>query len=402
MCKSRVSSTSTLAPTDPKRRKTSIHPPKQCDVRIKIEVRVGPEEQLEYTIFRYAPVPRRGVSREPDASIPVHSHDLDKSDFRKQNSALEAIITKQLLNHVSPGQIYKNLFGIGLIDGDKRICEAGGRHIDVDKICNIEKLPKVKQHLETTDNRVFRSTWEQDLVACRDFLENNGYLSTEISAQIAIPPRQRVSAEGTRTRTCFGLVFAKETRLQQLAQFGYLTVMDSTHGTNIHGFNLFTVMVRDSYGTWIPAAHALVESECGELISKTIRTLRDWTANNWKPRYFLTDDSAAEQLGVRMAFKDSGFKVDHLLCVFHSMQTLIRRLSSHPESLELLRRAIFVKTSFECESLISQSIQSLREWNMPRKESRDTMERYIRQNWFARREQWAMYARQHCRILLQV
>lgn len=203
-------------------------------------------------------------------------------------------------------------------------------------------------------------------------------------------------------RTCIGLVFAKEDRLKALEPHGVLTLFDSTHDVNIHGFNLFTFMVRDKYGAWIPAAHALLESESGELVGKTISTIHSWTGGKWVPQYFLTDDSAAEQLGVRLAFEGTGIETEHLLCTVHSMRTLIRRLGSHPESRKLLTDAIYAKTETECLDLIEQSIKALREWNTPNKETRDTMEKYIRNQWLPRHRQWSMHARQHCRLLLQV
>ncbi|RPA83468.1 hypothetical protein BJ508DRAFT_304679 [Ascobolus immersus RN42] len=385
LLKSRESGSYTPVADISKRRKVSHRTAGQCHVKIRI-VREVKEGMSVYTLSRYAPAPGKGVSVVPGTSIPDHSHDLDASDLCKKNSRLHKIITNQLLNHVKPSQIHKNLFGNGLPEGSTRIHEAGGFYLTAGDIENIAKSSELRKTLQISDQRIFRSTWDHDLMECIEFLSNNGYICEQINAEVSIPVKKRL-AGGPKTRNCFGLVFAKETRLQDLARHGYLTLMDSTHDTNVHGFNLFTFMIRDSYGTWIPGAHVLLESESGELIAKSISVIRGWTGDQWQPRYFLTDDSAAEQLGVKLAFQNSGLQVDHLLCVFHSMQTLIRRLSSHPESLECLRKAIFARTSSECIQLIEQSILQLREWNTPNKESRATMARYIRNNWLARHHQ---------------
>ena len=50
----------------------------------------------------------------------------------------------------------------------------------------------------------------------------------------------------------------------------------------------------------------------------------------WRLRYMLTDDSAAEQRAVRLAFQglEEGItEISHLLYVFHSEQTLKRNFS---------------------------------------------------------------------------
>jgi hypothetical protein len=43
--------------------------------------------------------------------------------------------------------------------------------------------------------------------------------------------------------------------------FGYLVLMDATHQTNNHDWKLFSLMIRDTTGSWISGAHFLVKSE---------------------------------------------------------------------------------------------------------------------------------------------
>jgi len=65
-------------------------------------------------------------------------------------------------------------------------------------------------------------------------------------------------------------------------------------------------MVRDEQGMFIPCAHFLASNEDGDIIGAALKILQEWTGgvHGWKLRYMLTDDSAAEQRGVRLAFID--------------------------------------------------------------------------------------------------
>jgi hypothetical protein len=76
--------------------------------------------------------------------------------------------------------------------------------------------------------------------------------------------------------------------------------MDSTHKTNQLKWKLFTIIVRDNYGCWVPVAHALLSNEFGELIAEFLLLIKQWA--NWKLRFALTDDSAAEIKAFRLAF----------------------------------------------------------------------------------------------------
>ena len=60
-------------------------------------------------------------------------------------------------------------------------------------------------------------------------------------------------------------------------------------------------MVRDTYASWLPVAHALVSNEFGELIAEFLLVIKQWTT--WKLRHVLSDDSAAEIKAFRLAFQ---------------------------------------------------------------------------------------------------
>jgi hypothetical protein len=99
-----------------------------------------------------------------------------------------------------------------------------------------------------------------------------------------------------------GIVFASPSRLARLARHGYLTLIDSTHKTNQLEWKLFTLMVRDEYACWHPAAHGLLSHEFGGLIAELLLVIKKWASPNWPLRYVLSDDSGAEQRAFRLAF----------------------------------------------------------------------------------------------------
>ena len=74
----------------------------------------------------------------------------------------------------------------------------------------------------------------------------------------------------------WGLVFAHPTRLKILEERGYLTQFDSTHKVNKWRHNMFSFLVRDKHGVWIPAAHCVVDREESEVICKALCVLKGW------------------------------------------------------------------------------------------------------------------------------
>lgn len=175
--------------------------------------------------------------------------------------------------------------------------------------------------------------------------------------------------------------------------------MDSTHKTNKLGWYLFTVMVRDEGNSWIPYAYFLSMYEDGDILATTLRQIKEWCRpyTGWKLRYFITDDSAAEQRAVKLAFRgliDGEIEVSHFLCRVHSERTLRRNLSpkKYSTSFAHLYKALYIRhTKPSCEDEIRTALRS----TPPKKQ------RYIEREWWDTREKWAYYARQHSCLLLQ-
>jgi hypothetical protein len=64
-----------------------------------------------------------------------------------------------------------------------------------------------------------------------------------------------------------GFVWIRKEMIPILQVSGRLIVMDSTHNTSKFKWLLTTLMVRDKYNTWLPAAHMLLKEENSQIIS---------------------------------------------------------------------------------------------------------------------------------------
>jgi hypothetical protein len=79
----------------------------------------------------------------------------------------------------------------------------------------------------------------------------------------------------------------------------------------------------------------------GDIVAEALTTIKKWVSNyttkgdshiqgSWDFRYMLTDDSAAEQKAIRIAFRgllDGEIEVMYLLCRVYAERTLRRRLA---------------------------------------------------------------------------
>ena len=137
-----------------------------------------------------------------------------------------------------------------------------------------------------------------------------------------------------------------------LRRRGHLALMDATHNTNTLKWKLFTVMARSEDGRWIPCAHMLSATEDGNIVGAFLRKIKQWCGGRgaWRLRYMITDDSAAEQKAVRLAFRgleEGEQQVDHFLCRKHSERTLKRELGadSCKKSFEHLYKALYYRFS---------------------------------------------------------
>jgi hypothetical protein len=174
--------------------------------------------------------------------------------------------------------------------------------------------------------------------------------------------------------------------------------MDATHNMNHLKWYLTTLMVCTEHGSWLPAAHFLHEFQDSDILAAGLCQIKRWCGNRWLLRYILTDDSAGEQSAVQKAFPGliaGEQEVTHLLCTVHSERTLQRSLAGqeYTEARKHLLVAMRVRrTHAGCEESIRAAIKA----------SPKAKRAYIEKEWLTTCSQWAMFARQHSSLLIQV
>ena len=315
----------------------------------------------------------------------THSHSLDESDAVKINSALRRQCQEQVTKGVNPAHI------VTVLQGAERssratLEHAGGKYIDRQIVVNTAqgwRRSNPDKRFVGADN-----SWQEQVSDAKEWLEKTGYMVHQ--ADCLQPPVKDKPAKRSN-----GLIFALPRCLDVLRRRGYLTLMDATHDMNGLRWYLFTAMVRDEINCWHPSAHMLCDAQDSNIISRFLLKLKHWCY--WQPRYFLTDDSAAEQLAVKKAFPGFGvddFEVTHLLCRVHSMRSLDRALKTQKAARNHLIAALkYRKTSLGCDDSIERAFQAA---------TNEKTRRYIKKEWQNTKALWANYARTHSCLLLQV
>jgi len=200
---------------------------------------------------------------------------------------------------------------------------------------------------------------------------------------------------------CFGnaeyqeFVFTKDTNLQILRESGVLIIMDSTYKTSKHGWKLYTLLLRNTFDSWLPGGHFFVSGEEHDIVAKGIQILKHW-ASTWKPRYFLIDQSAIEEKAIKNTFPGiiaGEQNVNIYYCTWHCQQTLERQLSSYEKTYNLMIQAIYKTTHIGCENLIDEAIKHT---------PLDNKKTYLRRYWRGNTDKWGMWSRQHSPLLLQM
>ncbi len=186
-------------------------------------------------------------------------------------------------------------------------------------------------------------------------------------------------------------------RLHTLLRQGYLVLMDSTYKSNQLSWKLFTLMIQNEHGSWIPGAHMVSDNEDGDIVAVFLQQIKTWCRKSWQLGYIITDDSDDEQRAVKLTFPgliERELEISHFLCRTHSEQTMNRTLAGDAcaEARSHLYRALYYrKTAMGCEDSINSAINAA----PPSKRA------YLQREWLYNKKLWATYARQHSCVLLQ-
>ena len=300
-----------------------------------------------------------------------HTHTLEESDSLKRPPATKQMIAAEAMKPYPPRQVATVVKELGKRSGLSGPAEC----VTTKEVANMQ----VKLLGPQTKHLFAEGSLQHDIESSIEFLSKKGYSCSRFSAM-------RNSYQG--------FVFAQPSQLEKLLHFGWLTLMDSTHNTNKWRWQLFTLYIRDGCGCWVVGAHFFLAGEDGKAIENGLAAIRQLVPT-WQPRYMLIDQSSIECNGITEAFPGlaKGEQVCSILwCTVHVMHTWMRKVT-HDGAKSKLSLAMHKRTKVGCQEMIQQAIACC---DAPHVQS------YITRNWTKNLDKWAMYARMHSPLLLQV
>ncbi|KAF9998378.1 hypothetical protein BGZ80_006797 [Entomortierella chlamydospora] len=354
LAKHRDSSSRQAGISSKKRRLTSVRAPMECKIKIRV---VHTDADQMTCIERYD-------------ETPDHCHTLEDSDKVKRPQAVRQMMINEARKAYRPPAIVVAVKDLAAGQGLEEV----NPHISRKEVSNIQATVRSSELTRLIGN----ADLEHDIHDALQKLRDMNY-------QVI-----RFDTDGDYEGFCF----AGTWQLGKLGECGWLTLMDSTHKTNRYDWRLFTLYVRDSYGTWCIGAHFFFSGEDESVVTKGLRTIRQLQPK-WEPRYILCDQSAIENRAINNAFPGitrGEQNYDVILCTVHVMRAWMRNIPCHKTRNKMIA-AMHKKTKIGCNQLIQEAIRTC---------PLQTTVNYIKRNYSKNTEKWALHARQHSSLLLQV
>jgi hypothetical protein len=182
----------------------------------------------------------------------------------------------------------------------------------------------------------------------------------------------------------FGFVFVHPNHIKNPKQYGWLTLIDSTHKTNRYDYRLFTLYVHNYYGCWDVGAHFFVSNENSDTVAEGLKTIRQF-AHCWNLRYFLSDQSNIKSNSIKMAFpglQNGEQECNVIFCTVHIMRTWMSKIYDKKTRQKMIL-AMHKRTRIGCENLVKQAIDEC---------SNPIIKKYITRNYVKNTYQWALWA----------
>jgi hypothetical protein len=302
---------------------------------------------------------------------PNHTHSLLDVDRIKRPQAIRTLVEKEAVKNYLPPAITAAVKEYAMIELG---LGASAQELKRKEVTNIKYKVRgpMKVHL------VGNSDLKLDISQSVSYLKDQGY---------------QVETYRVPQRSTKGIVFAHPDQLEKLENHGWLTLIDSTHKTNRYDWRLFTLYVCDTYGCWNIDAHFFVSSEDSDTVTEALKKIRSYY--HWSPCYILSDQSSVEFKSIKIVFPGVNAgeqECEVLLCVVHVMQTWMSKIHEK-KTRDVMIVAMHKRTKIGCEKLIQDVINNC---TVP------TIQNYIRRNYMKNTQQWALWARQHSPLLLQV
>jgi len=244
------------------------------------------------------------IERHKDS--PDHTHTLRESDRLKRPEVIRSLVKEEAIKSYPP---------VAIVNAIK---EHATDHLNLGAC--VEDLTRKEV---TNIKYKVRGSMELDLIG-------DPKLGSDISQAVSYLQNQEYYVEQyyVPSRSTEGIVFIHPTQLEKLQRHGWLTLIDSTHKTNKHGWRLFTLYIRDGYGCWNIGAHFFVSKEDSDTIAEALKIIRT-KCHRWTPRYALLDQSSAEANSIKQAFpglRAGKQECEVILCVVHVMRTWMSKI----------------------------------------------------------------------------
>ncbi|KAI9102606.1 hypothetical protein DFS34DRAFT_683600 [Phlyctochytrium arcticum] len=354
-----------------KRRVTSTHIPIDCPVRLRVV------EDTQTAMVSVDLQPQYGTKH-------LH-HTLEDVDRRKICAAAQEIINSEAFKPYQSKEIAGVLPVMVAKEFDPQYFATLGVDLLTAKtVWNAKRRdPEFKTNPES-------QIQDPDVVEAEQELQKAGY----VTQRFLVPPTDEIGATE-------GLAFGRKEELKVLQECSYLVLMDSTHKTNRWDWRLFTCMVRNKTGSWVPAGQFFAQRENGEGVYSGLNALRNLvlaeTGKKWIPNNVMIDQSHIENLGIRKAFPGmaAGEETPRIYyCKVHVMRTFMKHLTSHRATYAKMMHALNKRTRLGCRQLVDEAIAG----------APAHMATYLKRNWTNtdHLECWSMGARQHSPVLLQI
>ncbi|RHZ51825.1 hypothetical protein Glove_469g15 [Diversispora epigaea] len=341
---------------DEKRRKTKIRSANLCFIKIKVS--------------RFITEKKVYIERYQDS--PDHTHTIEESEKLKRSQFVRNLVEQEAIKNYPPPAIVNAIkeYAIEKLDLSSSVKELRRK-----EVTNIKSKVYKPQNTYLTGNINLELDIEESVV----FFKNQEY---------------QVERFQILHRSSHGFVFAHPNQLEKLQHFGWLTLIDSTHKMNKYDWRLFTLYIRDNHGCWDVGVHFFISKEDSDTVAEALKIIRRFVCS-WKPRYFLSDQSNVEANGIAIAFpglSKGEQNCEVIFCTVHVMRTWMTKIYETKVRRKMIH-ALHKITKISCDELIQQAID---ECQAP------TVKQYILRNYIKNTNQWALWARQHSPLLLQI
>ena len=183
----------------------------------------------------------------------------------------------------------------------------------------------------------------------------------------------------------FLLGIATESQMDLLKMYGEKCVMvDSTHGTNQHGFHLTTLIVNDKDHEGLPVAiffSSKLTSEHFEIFFRNILK----KLPKFKTNFLMSDDTNTFINAWKRTFNDAS---RHVLCAWHVQRSIFRNLNSKVKNKDVSNK---MKKDLKelIEELDPPTFEKYVEDFLSNYKDEDSFLNYFKTTYLNRKEKWA-------------